>query len=247
MVVPLARLHSSRCLANRTPAAMAIQLHFTLALSGNTLGVVRVNLPWRPDLELLSQQLGQSVHTYLVDCSGEPLRHFVEGAGTTCQMCHLSLVQRLGHDASVLVLPLLLCTQFWLRNLCQRVHITLKPGWRRHYREFTRAAAEMPMQALSCRHYVAHGWLHTYGRSDVRPLAAILLQAVAASYRRVPRYGRRRTRSRRSWAGAQHALVRRSGLPAAEVNIFAAEWLQMHGAWVDAVVAAVTTEVVYIE
>ena len=52
---------------------MAIQLHFMLALSGNTLGVVRVNLPWRPDLELLSQQLGQSVHTYLVDCSREPV------------------------------------------------------------------------------------------------------------------------------------------------------------------------------
>ena len=134
---------------------MAIQLHFMLALSGNTLGVVRVNLPRRPDLELLSQQLGQSVHTYLVDCSGEPLRQFVESAGSTCKMCHLSLVQSLSHHA-VLVLPLLLFTQFWLRNLCQCVRITLKPGWRRRYRKFTRAAAEMAMQALSCRRYVAH-------------------------------------------------------------------------------------------
>ena len=231
-------------MANRILAAMAIQLQFTWALSGSTLGVVRINLPWRPELELLSQQLGQSVHTYLVDCSGEPLRHFVESAGTTCQLCHLSLVQRLGHDASVLVLPLLQCTQFWLRNLCQCVHITLKPGWRRHYREFTRAAAEMPMQALSCRHYVAHGWLHTYGRSDVRPLAAIILQAVAAQHRR--RY-RRRERSRRSWAGCQHALVRRCGLPSPEVAVFVAEWLEAHSAWVDAVVAAVTAEAVYIE
>ena len=124
---------------------MAIQLRFTSALSGNTLGVVRVNLPRRPDLELLSQQLGQPVHTYLVGCSGEPLRQFVESAGTA---------QSLSHHASVLVLPLRR-TQFWLRNLCQCVHITLKPGWRR-YRKFTRAAAEMATQALSCRRYAAH-------------------------------------------------------------------------------------------
>ena len=223
---------------------MALEVEFIRALTGEHIGSVVVSLPWSTDVDQLSAELSHSVHGYLVQTGGEPLRNFVANSQQVCLLSELQLAPCPSLMTSKLVLPVVRSTQLHLRNLREVEHITLFPGWRRWYREFRKAASEMPLLFVNVPKYAIKNGFHCLDNANVRPLVAIILQAVAAESRerRYADAGRRR----RSWSGCKHALVRRAGLSLHEVNEFINKWLQVHSELVDVLVQTLGTEVSYI-
>ncbi|CAE7039014.1 unnamed protein product [Symbiodinium natans] len=223
---------------------MSLEIEFIQALTGERIGAVAASLPWAADVDELSHKLNHSLHGCIVQSSGEPLCHFVDKAKASCPLSELRLVPCPGQTMSTLVLPVLRSTQLRLTNLRTVELITLRTGWRRWYREFAQATASMPLLAVSVPDYVAQDGFHRLAGTNVRPLVAIILQAIAAETR--TRWFFSAGRRRRSWAGCQHALVRRTGLARHQVSEFISKWLRAHSVWVDVLVQALQAEVSYI-
>ena len=240
--------------APRVAFAMYLHLSFLHGMTGESLGSVNLQLPLRVDVDALSQNLGQSLHGYVVLAA--PLRDLVDNAeddseddgkhdaedGAWRRLSGLKLSQNHCHSGTLSVtLHLLRPARLFLRNM-RNSRASVWAGWRRWYAEFREAAAEMPLFSISVPHYRVCRGFHYFGEANVRSLAPIILQAQASVVRR-----RRGGNRHRSWAGCRHALVLRTGLRDAEVARFIAQWLDTHHVWVAEVAVRCQNEVVYIK
>ena len=229
----------------RDVLAMSLEVQFVQALTGERIGAVVVSLPWAANVNELTDELNYSLHGCIVQSSCEPLCHFVDKVQESCPLSELRLVPSTTQMTSALVLPLLRSTELRLKNLRALGLISLQPGWRRWYHEFKRTAASMPLLPVNVPSYIARDGFHRLADTDVRPLAAIILQAIAAEAR--ARLFFSAGRRCRSWTGCQHALVRRTGLALPKVREFISKWLRAHSAWVDVLVRALQAEMAFFE
>eukprot|EP00435_Cladocopium_sp_Y103_P046503 s362_g13.t1 len=175
-------------------------LNFSMAASGEELGMLTVALPWSCNVEAASAQLGRTMDLCFVSID----------AGQTFQ--HLSQL-RLSQQASSRID--VLCVQQAFVNmrlfqvdasadrpqdfaaLLERAFVDgtvgdyPRAGWRRHYKEFA-ALADMLGK--------------TEESSTVPPKAVqLILQAYAQSCRR--RFDGKTPRRHRTWSGCYHAMI----------------------------------------
>ena len=229
-----------------------MELQFVAALTGESLGAICISLPWKSDIAVLSEQLGQSMHGYIVmldaiseSPGGPSCGHLTEGQAGWRRLSEWTLALDSGLCKPFLSVPLVRPTQMRLKDRCRQENWPLyNKGLRRWNKEFREAAWEMPLVALRLPHYKSHRGFHTYGGADVRDLVPIVMQSVAADarLRRFAGAGRHRT-----WQGCRHALVRLTQLPLQQVSMFVTEWLQVHSEQMAELVAVVSKQIVYIE
>ena len=220
-----------------------IQLEFFNAVTGEQQGVLSITLPWEAHIGRLSGQLGFSCHGLAVVVTEELQPYLDVNLNVPCMPLSALSLRHLPKTELKLQLQLVKTPELDLRDLRKIAFITLQPGWRRATKEFTEASRQMQLYPLDIPGYDAQGSCHSFGKANVRDLAAVLLQAVATQERQ-RRFGHAGRRSR-SWQGCIHALTQRSGLTAQQCTQFASAWLQLHRATVHAVEEAVS-RIVYI-